>query len=71
MKRVAVVIQGGIVVDVHADEMVQVYILDFDNPVESDHTNQSYMPWVGQKNVDRALALWDETYKENKEMFNE
>lgn len=65
--RVAIVIQGGNIVDVASDADADVYVFDYDNPVCSDHAAQRFAPWIGKEAVDKMLDLWDEALKENEE----
>ena len=63
--RIAVVIRGGNVVDVVSTVDAEVYLLDYDNPVEDDHTHQKFAPVVGEDRIAWALAEWDETAAES------
>jgi len=65
--RVVVEIRGGNVVNVTADKPVDIYVLDYDNGTESDAESQMYVPYVGARGVNAALAEWDGLYRERTE----
>jgi len=69
--RVAVIVVGGNVVNVVSDIDVEVYMLDYDNHAEDDHTHQTQTPFVGNDLLAETFAEWDEDAEKNRKLSGE
>lgn len=63
--KVAVIVSGGNVIDVISEVEIDVYLLDYDNPVETPHTDQRLGAIVSKSDLDDAFSDWDDAAKEN------
>jgi hypothetical protein len=68
--RVVIVIRGGNVTFVAADKKnVELYVLDYDNPVENPASDHIYTPYIGAHYVASEIAEWNAEAKEREAAF--